>query len=52
MVVNQEITLLSAEANVLNAAIARENAEIAFIDFLKIGEKQLESKLTRHFQRR
>jgi hypothetical protein len=46
MVVNQEITLLSAEANVLNAAIARESAELAFMKCLKIGENGLESALS------
>ncbi len=45
LVTIQEITLLSAEANFMNASLARENAESAFIAYLKIDKERLETEL-------
>ncbi len=43
--VNQKIALDSAEKKFLNAAIARENAENAFVAYLKIDPERLETEL-------
>ena len=45
MVVNQEITVKAAEANFMNASLARENAESAFIAYLKIDKERLDTEL-------
>ncbi len=52
MVIDQEITLKSAEANFLNASIVREYAESAFVSYLKIDGKRLETALNCAVQRR
>ena len=46
MVINQEITLNVAEVNVLNAALAHENAELAAIEFVKNNESLSDHKMT------
>jgi hypothetical protein len=44
LVVNQEITLKTAEANFLNAVLARENAEYAFIAYLNIDKQRFPNR--------
>ncbi len=45
LLVNQEITLKVAEANFLNASLARGKAEYDFIAYLKTDEARLETEL-------
>ncbi len=45
LVVNQEITLKTAEANFMNAVLARDYTESAFIAYLKIDKQRLETEL-------